>query len=359
MATSTKKDHLIRFRCECGKKLKADPEIIGRKVQCTECPRIHRVPESDQLGTKPVKTPKLDSNPVPSAQTNSSKRASATASKTASRKKKKRAKSPTDLGQPSAAQSDPQSITAQEQPSLFINDELAAKEPSLLPSKNDSSSRFKLNPKFDPEPSEQLPSPDDRFDFDLADLEVNTDVLPKRDDRSQKTGTKSSTTVDRNNADSKAATIGSRLRYLQGSINKTTVIAGAAAALGSIFFATLGLYLFSDASLPAEFSERPEVKNYVTKINEFRKSQRELEIVSEAYVKSKSPPPQEREQIEAFNRSIQPLANKEEKLNEALELFQASQADRARTALITATEALDQKIPELQAKAKDFASKLR
>lgn len=49
---------MIRFRCkECGKKLKASEEIIGRKVECTRCESVETVPESDNL-TKP-KQPKI------------------------------------------------------------------------------------------------------------------------------------------------------------------------------------------------------------------------------------------------------------------------------------------------------------
>ena len=95
------------------------------------------------------------------------------------------------------------------------------------------------------------------------------------------------------------------------------------------------------------------------KIQQFRESQRTLQIVSEAYVKSKSPTTEEREQIEAFNRSIEPLADQQIKLGEALELFQASEHEKARSTLITATQTLDEKIPELESKAKDFSSKLR
>ena len=129
--------------------------------------------------------------------------------------------------------------------------------------------------------------------------------------------------------------------------------------LSLILLAGIVSFAFGQTSYPTEFTQRPEVQDYVTKIEEFRKSQQTLRIMSEAYVKKKSPPPQEREQIETFNRSIEPLANEEEKLTEALNLFRASQADQARSALITATHTLDQKIPELEAKAKDFASKLR
>lgn len=53
---------MIRFRCrECGKKLKAEEEIIGRKVRCTRCENVEIVPPEDNLAKrhqpKPI-TPK-------------------------------------------------------------------------------------------------------------------------------------------------------------------------------------------------------------------------------------------------------------------------------------------------------------
>jgi len=325
MATSTK-DQLIRFRCECGKKLKATRDIIGRKVQCTQCPRIHRVPEF--------------ATAAPKKKTAVTSKASAT-------------KHPTP-------QNKPQPIANGDQPSLFINDELAAKEPSLLPNSDDSDARFKLDPKFDPEPTRQLPAPENIFESDPEELQLNTNASTTQDNQSRRSGTKPQAAFDGDDeADHESASFLTQHSRYQHSINKTTMLASAAILLSLMCLTAIGWFLASDSSLPTEFTERPEVRNYVTKVKEFRKSQQTLKIVSEAYVKSKSPTAQEREQIETFNRSIEPLANKEDKLTEALELYQTSQVDKARSALITATEALDQKIPELQAKAKDIASKLR
>ncbi len=53
---------MIRFRCShCGKKLKADENIIGRKVQCVRCDHVERVPEKDNLA-KPKQPRKLESS---------------------------------------------------------------------------------------------------------------------------------------------------------------------------------------------------------------------------------------------------------------------------------------------------------
>ncbi len=41
---------MIRFRCrECGKKLKAEDDIVGRNVKCTRCGSVETVPEADNL----------------------------------------------------------------------------------------------------------------------------------------------------------------------------------------------------------------------------------------------------------------------------------------------------------------------
>ena len=45
---------MIRFRCQkCGKKLKADGDIVGRKVKCTRCGKVEIVPPKDNLA-KPL-----------------------------------------------------------------------------------------------------------------------------------------------------------------------------------------------------------------------------------------------------------------------------------------------------------------
>ncbi len=44
---------MIRFRCKnCGKKLKADEQIVGRRVRCTKCDSVEIVPE-DAIPSKP------------------------------------------------------------------------------------------------------------------------------------------------------------------------------------------------------------------------------------------------------------------------------------------------------------------
>ena len=318
-------DQLIRFRCECGKKLKATRDLIGKKVRCTNCVRTHFVPESDHL-------PPKKRAPVPTAENNSTEHGPEVIK---SKQQELAVRKPlkTIIPKPTPAPEKP--IPVFEKSSLIIPDEMAAKEPSLLPTNDDSNSRFKLDPKFDPEPSDSPLNPNPTsnlgFDFDVPDIETDPTIPlphPQRPNFS--------------------------------AAGKTKLVLGvAAAAVSLLLLITTALFLLGDSVYPQEFSQQLEVRNYVEKIEEFRKSQRTLKIVSEAYVKSKSPTAEEREQIEAFNRSIEPLANQQIKLDEALALFKASEHEKARSALITATQTLEEKIPELESKAKDFSSKLR
>lgn len=318
-------DQLIRFRCECGKKLKATRDLIGKKVRCTNCVRTHFVPESDHL-------PPKKRAPVPTAENNSTEHGPEVIK---SKQQDLAVRKPLKTIIPKPPPTPEKPTPVSEKSSLIIPDEMAAKEPSLLPTNDDSNSRFKLDPKFDPEPSDSPLNPNPTsnlgFDFDVPDIETDPTIPlphPQRPNFS--------------------------------AAGKTKLVLGvAAAAVSLLLLITTAFFLLGDSVYPQEFSQQLEVRNYVEKIEEFRKSQRTLKIVSEAYVKSKSPTAEEREQIEAFNRSIEPLANQQIKLDEALALFKASEHEKARSALITATQTLEEKIPELESKAKDFSSKLR
>ena len=341
-----KMDQLIRFRCECGKKLKATRDIIGKKVRCTNCVRTHLVPESDYLPPKKSQPgSKSTASTNPEVDQPSKKNTSTEQTATVEPKRQNLpVPQPTQTTDPKPNKiplskskvSKPALDIAPSKSSLIIPDVMAAKEPSLLPTNDDSGSRFKLDPKFDPEPSDSPLNPTSNleFDFDAPDVETEQAMPPPRLPAPQQPNFKHST----------------------GKTKLVLVIA--AATVGLLLLITTVFFLSGDSDYPQEFSEQPEVRNYVNKVEEFRKSQRTLKIVSEAYVKSKSPTTEEREQIEAFNRSIEPLADQQLKLDEALELFKASEYEQARSALIVATQTLSEKIPELESKAKDFASKL-
>jgi len=154
-------DQLIRFRCECGKKLKATRDIIGKKVRCTKCPRTHRVPESDCL------PPKETAAPVKSVVATEAVPKDTAA--TSPGKKKRTPKPATKEKSIAMAGSQASSNDVFEKPNLIIRDQLSAKEPSLLPVGDDSDSRFKLDPKFDPAPTDAPVGPCDSFEFDFEE----------------------------------------------------------------------------------------------------------------------------------------------------------------------------------------------
>lgn len=335
-------DQLIRFRCECGKKLKATRDIIGKKVRCTKCVRTHLVPESDRL--TPKKTEPASKRPKNASKERAPLKPESKQQDLAATKPKKTTNVPptANAGTQTATTSKSNSrklksnLTATKEASLIIADEMAANEPSLLPTSDDSNSRFKLDPKLDPEPSDNPLDPASNFEFDFDAPDIDTP-----------------------NANSESTPSLQRPSYQRANRRSKLTLAIVAASTALLLLTAFAWLAFGELGCLQEFPNRPEVQNYVNKIEEFRKSQRTLKRVSEAYVTSKSPTAQERAQIEAFNRSIEPLANEEIKLAEALDLFQASEHEKARTALITATQTLEQKISELQTKAKDFSAKLR
>ena len=54
---------MIRFRCkECGKKLKATEEIVGRQVKCTRCDSVETVPEVDNVAKPKQPETRLTAN---------------------------------------------------------------------------------------------------------------------------------------------------------------------------------------------------------------------------------------------------------------------------------------------------------
>ena len=185
-------DQLIRFRCECGKKLKATRDIIGKKVRCTKCPRTHRVPDSDCLPPKETKSPVK-----PVAVTEAAPKDMAS---TSARKKKLTDKPATRGKLFSATSNQAKSNGVLEKPNLIIRDDSSAREPSLLPMGDDSDSRFKLDPKFDPAPTDAPvePSGNFEFEFDFADdVSVNKKQVaalePELPSQRHSTGTSSRT----------------------------------------------------------------------------------------------------------------------------------------------------------------------
>ena len=206
-------DQLIRFRCECGKKLKATRDIIGKKVRCTKCPRTHRVPDSDCLPPQEKKSP---------VKTVAATEAAPKAMAATSARKKKLVDKPTSKGKlVSATSNQAKSSGVLEKPNLIIRDDLSAREPSLLPMGDDSDSRFKLDPKFDPAPTDAPVDPSGNFEFDFN---FDDDV-----------------SIDKKQVAAKELELPSQ-RHSTGTSSRTVAIV--AAAVGLLLLSVIGWFAF-------------------------------------------------------------------------------------------------------------------
>lgn len=342
---------LIRFRCKCGKKLKAGHDIIGKKVKCTRCPRIHRVPKSDQLGPKKSRLPEAQKNV-----TSDANRSAAVADRPSllASSQGKTTSTPAPTLRPK--------ITASiAKPPVLISSGVA--EASLMPKENEGSdARFKLDPLLSPAPSDELTAPADsadKFDFDLESINIETD-FPAPVEFAESSQNKSN--VKKKNTKTKSLSPQAKASPTAAAMlsrNRVPLMAGGVVA-GALIFAVVGyLTFFSGTGYPQEFSQRPEVQDYIATMRKFRDKKITFSLMSEAYIKAKTPAESELDAINAFRGEIEPLDNQDETLEAALEFFKSFQPEKARETLISATQNLSNKIPELEAKAKDYSSKLR
>jgi hypothetical protein len=268
--------------------------------------------------------------------------------------------------QPASKKQDSKRPPSPEPVEFLIEDNSSTGQTSMLPADNDGSDdRFKLDPMFDPEPVDEIVGPDSStndFDFDI-DIDFNSlnieKIAPaKSPTHKQRLATKPPAAQ---NAAKTANGKGPAILNLDGKSFPTGKLLVTAAGLSAaLLMGVVGYWLFAGGSgFPAAFEARPEVKDYIATADQFRKSERTLLLVSEAYIKSKAPAEAEVDQIQQFNQSVAPLSNKQAKLKEALELFTSFQPEKARSTLVDATQEMSNKIPEMEAKAKNYSQKLR
>jgi hypothetical protein len=351
MANSTIK-RLIRFRCKCGKKLKATHDIIGKKVKCTRCDKVHRVPETDRLDAKKNNRPKSSLNEAPH-----SVKAEPIADRPSLLSQPQEASPATDRPRKTKR---PKITASIAKPPVVI--ESGTSDRSLMPRESDGSdARFKLDPLLAPAPVDDLAGPADNqpsFDFDLDSINIETTPtsldapVNSPDARPADQKNKQKKSFQKNTANSR-----SFLALL--SEHRLRLIAGGAVA-GMFTLAIVGyLVLRGNVSYPQEFSRRPEVQNYIATMQKFREKKIKFSLMSEAYIKANTLAESEVDEINAYKGQIEPLDNQDATLHTALEFFKSFQPEKARETLMTATQSLSDKIPELEAKAKDYSSKIR
>jgi len=246
-------------------------------------------------------------------------------------------------------------------PAMLLGDDVAPSfETSLLPSDDDSSSnRFKLAPEFDPEPAEQPAVSESNFEFDLDQINF-ADRRPKGSKSSSKRATNPEPTAD------PAVEIDTgfepKFRLKQdSSSSRRTLIYFAAIVSGLCLIVGMGyaaLMLFSSGQRYTQaFEAFPEVKQYRFALMNYEKSRRMLRVMGEAYVKTEASAESELSSLESFLDSTSPASD--ETLDEAFELFNKDQKQEAKQVLRSAMAKLNQKRPEIEAKAVEYQSKTR
>ena len=165
---------VIRFRCECGKKLKADVSLIGRKVKCTECDKINTVPsESTALPTRKRTSLTADDLKVSDKKNSGERSEKSTKAKTEAAKFK---------GNPGPSRSKPKAKKSKKKTSelsvnpktpLLGDDSEVDNEASLLPRPSNATDRFKQAPELDPDPADEMIGASDSFDFDPDQIDYS------------------------------------------------------------------------------------------------------------------------------------------------------------------------------------------
>lgn len=321
---------MIRFRCSCGKKLKADVSIVGKKVKCSECSKINTVPP--------------ESTAEPSNKN--------------SLQKAQQPPQPTIPSKPTTAvETTPKTSAAP----LLGDDSANSFDVSLLPSDDDSSStRFKLAPEFDPEPAEQTVIPASNFEFDLDEIEF-TDRRPNR----KKPPAEKATSKPPSKADSSLEIdtgFEPKFRLKQDTSASRRTLLYFAAILGGLFLIIgvgyVAMLLFSSGQrYSQDFEAFPEVKQYRSALMNYEKSRRMLRVMGEAYVKAEERSEDELSSLESFLESTSPSSD--QTLDQAYELFNLDQKQKAKEVLRTAIATLNQRRPEIEAKAVEYQSKTR
>lgn len=335
---------MIRFRCSCGKKLKADESIIGRHVKCSTCEKINLVP--------------AESTATPSA-ANKQPPAKAPAASSARKVAEKQSAS----GLPKTSSSKP--ITKKPKPvikSLLGDDPADNESLSLLPSEDDSSSRFKLAPEFDPEPAEKPIAAGSSFDFDPASIDFdNQKKTSPQDMIKRETPSEISASDDSNvkiNTDFQP-----RFKVKEKTSSNQALIYlvyGAAGLGGLVAICGLGYLLVSMFSggaptYSAEFESLNEVKQFRSALNNYKKSRRMYRVMGEAYQKTQAPT---EEEIAAYNDLLDSSSREnDDTLERAYSQMKSDKLDEARRILREASAELDEKRPELDSRATEYQSK--
>lgn len=331
---------MIRFRCSCGKKLKADESIIGRHVKCSTCDKINSVPaESTAASSAENKKPPAKSS----------------ARKVAGKQ--------SASGLPKKSPSKP--ITTKPKPvitSLLGDDPTDNESPSLLPSEDDSSSRFKLAPEFDPEPADKPIAAGSSFDFDPALIDFDNQKKTSSQDMIKRE-TPSEISASEDNGVKINTDFQPRFKVKEKTSNNQTLVylVYVAAGLGGLVaicgmgYLLVSMFSGGAPTYSTEFESLNEVKQFRSALNNYKKSRRMYRVMGEAYLKTQSPP---EEEVAAYNDLLDSSSREnDDTLDRAYSQMKDDKLDQAKRILREASAELDEKRPELNSRATEYQSK--
>ena len=308
---------MIRFRCHCGKKMKAEEEIIGRKVKCPRCDRVAIVPKSDSLERPP--------DPVSDSLDEAS--ANAKAKKYDQRRK-------TDASQ-SFESGPPTNRTSR----LKINrPDFASKGAMRSPAKNENakdSLKVASNGESVDDSLNQTEDHDSDSDGEVIELFGHSTVLPKSDELFEP------------QFDVQPKKPQKKRGWIPVALIAAALIGGTLVAIN---------IKGSPRKFDSEFLETHEAQMYKQAAQEINKTNRFMTIAGNALLFD-SPSSEEKKELDQYSAAITALTRGSTVLPDAEKLFKEGKKKEAGKLLRDATRLLDDRRVEVQAKLEAYRAK--
>ncbi len=306
---------MIRFRCHCGKKMKAEKEIVGRKVKCPRCDRVATVPDSDSLERPPDSV----SDSLDEASAN------AKAKKYDQRKKSKASES-FESGPPTNRTS-----------RLKINRPDFASMGAIRSLANDSAKDSPQAASNSESVDEPLNQTDDHSDSDGEVIELfgHSAVLPKSDEPFEP------------QFDVQPKKPQKKRGWIPVALIAAALIGGTLVAIN---------IKGSPRKFDSEFLETHEAQMYKQAAQEINKTNRFMTIAGNALL-FESPSSEEKKELDQFSADITALTRESTVLPDAEKLFKEGKKKEAGKLLRDATRLLDDRRVEVQAKLEAYRAK--
>ncbi|MEM9941816.1 MAG: hypothetical protein AAF939_09515 [Planctomycetota bacterium] len=337
---------MIRFRCqECDKKLKADESIIGRRVKCTRCGNIEEVPSENRLERKFAKgafenNTKSDMNLI---------RPESSSFDFLFDKKLESQNLIPDVG------SEETSLLVQRD-EKFGSDELA----------EDLGSRNGFPVVNSSNLAAPSPGSDRRFRYSPDEDHESNSSKKKENQRVEETASNSALDVIENRHAGEsllsAPSPGRQFALKKKKEFKGQLIAVAAGLLG---LAIVGLTLYFLSGNPSSsrnsyddaFRDFREVKAYYYARLQLEKAGRVYNVMRQALIKTGQDTDDVASELKQVQDSIEELTIHSTVLDEAFELYQQEESDRAKEMVLTATQTMNERKLEIDLKTNEIMKK--